>query len=269
MKTTRDITFSDRVFKIQDLLRFANILDRQVSGTKGKGDHSEYTVTFEDGHEIKGSASEVFAEEQLNRPCRPVDIRFWLFVHSPDGHIYIRLHPSETSYKYENSISISGDDANWVNANYTTLHDAIDKVTPQSLWWRENRFRRVLLLNLLALGAGTLEYPVIRWIALASIRVWPNLPIPDIDFSHISMQVILYYSFHVLSSWPWRWLMGLPWAFLIRMWLLEMWPSIEFNFGSTYLRLKYRRMKLNWTLTVVIIPIIISVFYDALKEFFK
>jgi hypothetical protein len=143
MKTTRDFTFSDRVFTVQDLMRFANILDRQVSDTPG--DHSEYTVTFEDGHEIKGSASEVFADEQLNRSCRPVDIRIWLFVHSPDGHICIHLHSSETSYKYENSITISGDDANWVNANYTALHDAINNVTPQSLWWRVNSVRRVLL----------------------------------------------------------------------------------------------------------------------------
>jgi hypothetical protein len=48
-----------------------------------------------------------------------------------------------------------------------------------------------------------------------------------------------------------------------------MWPSIEFNFGSAYLRPKNRRQRLNWVLTVIIAPIIISAAYDLLKEFSK
>jgi hypothetical protein len=85
MKTTRDITFSDRIFTVQDLMRFSNILDRHVSGVPG--DHCEYKVTFEDGHQIEGSAAEVFAEEQLNRSCRPIDIEIWF--HSSVGYIHI------------------------------------------------------------------------------------------------------------------------------------------------------------------------------------
>jgi hypothetical protein len=272
MKTTRDFTFSDRVFTVQDLMRFADILDWQVSDTPR--DSSEYTVTFEDGHEIKGSSSEVFTEEQLNRPCRPVEIKIWLWVHSVQDYIRIKLHSGETSYKYENSITISGNDANWVNANYTALHDAVDKVTPQSLWWRENRFRRMLLLNLIALGVGTLEYAVIVGMVLVSVRVWPNLPSHTVESFPLSLQPMLLSYSRFFLSWPWRWFLGFPWAFIIRRWLLEMWPSIEFNFGSTYLRPDNRRKKLYWTLTAVIVPIIIAFFcsmmpYDVLKEFFK
>jgi hypothetical protein len=48
MRTTRDIAFSDRVFTVRDLTRFATILDQQVSDTTG--DHSEYTVTRLSGY---------------------------------------------------------------------------------------------------------------------------------------------------------------------------------------------------------------------------
>jgi hypothetical protein len=109
-------------------------------------------------------------------------------------------------------------------------------------------------LNLIALGVGTLEYALLVAMVLVSIRVWPDLPSLVID--------------SIPLSWPWRWVLGFPWAFLIRGWLLSMWPSIEFNFGSTYLRLENRRKKLKWTLTAVIIPIIIALFYDVMKGLF-
>ena len=103
MRTTRHINFKNRVFTVRDLMRFASILDRQVSDTLR--DSCEYAVTFKDGHEIKGSAAEVFAEEQLNRPCRPINIEIWL--HSSVGFIQIQLRSGEPQYTYENSITIS------------------------------------------------------------------------------------------------------------------------------------------------------------------
>jgi hypothetical protein len=207
----------------------------------------------------------VFAEEQLNRPCRPVKIEIWL--HSTVGYIKIQLRSGEPQYTYENSITISGNDANWVNANYTALHDAVAKVTPQSLWWKDNRLRRVLLLNLIALGAGTLEYAAIAAGALASVWVWPNLPSHVFDPFPSSWQAMLDSFSRFVSSWPWRWFLGLPWAFLIRKWLLEMWPSVEFNFGAEYLRPDKRRQTLNWVLTMVIVPILVAAIYDILKGF--
>jgi hypothetical protein len=257
MKTTRYIYFSDRVFAVGDLMRFANILDLQVPDASS--DRTEYSVRFDDGHNIEGRAAEVFAEEQLNRPCRPtvIEIRLWLY--SSGSYIHIQLRSGEPLYKYENSITISGNDANWVNANYTELHDAVDKVTPQSLWWRENRVRRVLLLNLIALGVGTLVCAALTTIALIIIGIWHNLSSRVFDPIPFSLFGKLFGLPHSPSPWLWRWVVGLPLAFLIRGWLFSMWPSIEFNFGSEYLRLDNRRKKLNWTLTVIIIPIIIAV----------
>ena len=95
MKTTRGINFSDRVFTRGDLRRFGKILDRQVSNSSS--DHTEYTVIFEDGHKVEGSAAEVFSEEELNRPCRPVTIEIWL--HSTQGYILIRIRSGEPIYK--------------------------------------------------------------------------------------------------------------------------------------------------------------------------
>jgi hypothetical protein len=253
MKTTRDINFFDRVFTRGDLMRFASILDRQVSNVRGE--RSEYGVTFEDGHKIEGPAEEVFAEEQLNRPCRPYAIEIWL--HHPAGYIHIQIRSGNPIYKYENSIAISGKDEGWVNANYTALHDAVDKVAPQSLWWKRHR---TILLHLIALGGGTLEFAVIPFFVRLSIQLWPDLPsrLPDLPLPS-----------PFTFPWPWRWALGLPWAFLIRNWLLSMWPSIEFNFGAKYLRPNNRRQKLYLVLTLTIVPLLVSAAYDVLKEIVK
>jgi hypothetical protein len=100
-----------------------------------------------------------------------------------------------------------------------------------------------------------------------TMRAWPEIPRAGSILPSWQGAALSFVEF--CSSWPWRWVLGLPWAFQIRHWILSMWPSIEFNFGSAYLRPDNRRQKLNWTLTMVILPIVLAAIYDVLKESFK
>ncbi len=89
MQRTRKIEIADRVFTIQDLMRFAKILDGLAS-TSPKFS-TLYEVKFEDDLSIEGTASEVFADEELNRPSRPRQIEMRLRRY-PD-HVNISLQP--------------------------------------------------------------------------------------------------------------------------------------------------------------------------------
>jgi hypothetical protein len=92
--------------------------------------------------------------------------------------------------------------------------------------------------------------------AIVSSRVWHHFPI---FFSLVSFY----------PAWLWRIALGFPWAFMIRRRLFEMWPSIEFNFGSERLRPRNRQQKLILVLTLVIIPLCVAAIYDLMKEFSK
>jgi hypothetical protein len=270
MKRTRRIKIAERVIAIPDLVRIASILDRQVSAIQDQRVWTKHEVTFEDGTTIEGSAVEVFTEEELSRPSRPLAVEMRLYGSGAERYIRVYLHSGDLDYR--SMMVISGDDDTWVNANYTALRDVLEKVAPQTLWWRRHP---VLLLNLIALGDGTV------FVFLSSIPVfllelnWPTLPLlfiaplspnllNQIRSLHSQIRSVLW-----VTAWLWRWLTGFLFAYEIRRWLLSMWPSIEFNFGSPHLRPDKRRQKLYTVLTLLVLPIIASAVYDVLKMAFN
>ncbi len=72
--------------------------------------------------------------------------------------------------------------------------------------------------------------------------------------------------FYILS-WVWNWLVGWAWrAGSLTRWILSSWPNIELDFGADHLKLeKQRRKRIYLLLTIVIVPITISVILDIVK----
>jgi hypothetical protein len=267
MKTTREITIKDRVFTVPDLMRWAGILDRQVSDAPESRVTTNYTVVFEDNYTIEGLAAEVFSDEELNRPSRPIKVEMSLSRRGKPDYIQVRLCAGDHSWAYDNSATIGGDDAHWVNANHTALLDALGKVPPQSFWWKRHR---TLLLNLIALGVGNIMDCTIGIISVLTFRIWPGLlgsiPAPSPGSAFWAYGIV------VKNFGPWLvvlfvcWLGFLPTAFSIRSWLLSMWPNIEFNFGSRYLRLENRRQKFNVFMALWVIPMIVAAVFEFAKS---
>jgi hypothetical protein len=265
MIRTRKIEITDRVFSLPDIQRVAGVLDRNASTTPGERFSTSYEVTFEDDLNIKGSAAEVLNEEELNRPSRPVKIEMRL----SGTHCYVRvdLRAGDSIWANDNAATISGDDANWVNANHTSLLDALGKVPPQSFWWKRHR---TLLLNIIALGVGNIVDCILGITVEITIRIWPgiigSLPAPSPGSAFWAYILVV----KTLGPWStvlfWCWLGNLPLAFSIRSWLLSMWPSIEFNFGSPYLRLENRRQKFNAFMALWVIPLILAAVFEVGKS---
>jgi len=262
MKRTRRIEIAERIFTIPDLVRIGSILDRQVSTASDQRIWTNHEVTFEDGTSIEGSASEVFTEEELDRPSRPLTIEMRLYCSGAERFMRVYIHSGDSDYG--SVMVISGNDATWVNANYMALRDALEKVAPQTLWWRRHP---TFLLNLIALGSGTVFLSLSSILALLLEQIWPTRPsfITSMPPNLLSQIRSVFW----LTLWPLRWLTGFLFAPEIRRWLLSMWPGIEFNFGIPHLRPDKRRQKLCTVLTVLVLPIIVSAVYDVLKMVFK
>jgi hypothetical protein len=268
MIVTRKIPIADRVFKIPDLQRIAAILDRQVSNAPDRMTSTSYEVTFEESMAVEGTAAEVFNEETLTRPSRPFAVEMRLRSGVPEH--YVRVNLFAGGLPDRNSAWVSGEGADWVNSTCSAIREAIEKTAPQSFWWRKHP---TLLLNLIALGTGSIVNFIAEIGADASFRLWPGATTFQ---SYLNSSPILraYGDLvAVVGVWWlglfWGWLWTLPLASSIRRWIFSMWPSVEFNFGSPHLRPDNRREKFNMVLALMIIPLAVSALYDVLKAAFK
>lgn len=249
MHQSRRIDIDSRVFTIDDLLRFAKILDSHVSEPPHVEYSTKYSVSFDDHLRISGTASEIFTEEQLNRPSAPQTIELGLTAYPIDRSIRITLRAGDDPW--ENIMVISSKDANWVNSNQTALRDALEKVAPQENLWKKRGFAFFILTWV---GMTCLLNVIFRVVGTVILHTSPSWSFLGYAFAEPSI---------------YKWWYSLAGGFLIARpihhSLLKAWPRIEFNFGSPYLRPDKRRQKLNAVLILVILPIVISAFIELVK----
>jgi hypothetical protein len=254
MIITRKIKVANYVFTVADLNRFARILDEQAPLASKLKYETEYQVKFDDDHSIAGSAIEVFQEEEFNRTSRPRAIEMRLHCYPLDRSIRVELSAGDSDYG--NAIVISGDDANWVNANHKSLENALEKVAPQSFWFTKHRFA---LWALLSVAITSLLYliPKAFWGLTVKFSNAPGseLPtaIPD-PFSH--------------PAGLWFIGCGIIWAFPVWRWVLSAWPSIEFNFGKASLRPEHKRRRLTAVWTLVALPLLLEAVFKIVEKIF-
>ncbi len=249
MRQTRKIAVSERVFTSQDLLRIAKIFAEQ---DKPPEQHvsTEYEVKFEDNTTIESDSPDVFSDESLTAPARPVAIRMWFRNYALGHHISLSLEHGDASYGNVGIVSAS-------------------EPRPQEFWFRRHK---VLLLNLIALGIGSLGTLIIdlAGVFLGKVLGFQEFVVPlppDSPWRQIlsAAQPMLY-----AAGWLWRWAAGFFWgAFEVRRWLLATWPGIEFEFGLPHLQAeKVRRGRLKAVAALVIFPIVTTVLYDLVKRAF-
>src|ERR1700688_1150451 len=138
------------------LCRLGDIIARQPDVVSKHGmryTDKKFEVNFEDGTSLEGESPEVLNEENLTSDSRPVAVSmsFSNYVEDNKSSISVALHHGIAS-SYNNRITISGQDTEWVNANFQALRDCLGKSRPQDSWIVRHP---TLLLNLIALGIGT------------------------------------------------------------------------------------------------------------------
>lgn len=267
MRQTRKIAVSDRVFASQDLVRIAKILDEQDKPAEDQRVSTEYEVKFDDNTTLESDSPDVFSDEALTAPARPVAIRMSFRDYTRGRHISLSLDHGDSAYG--NIAIVSASEPTWLSENFLALKDALDRTRPQAFWFRRHQ---TLLVNLIALGIGSLGMLIIDLAAVVLVtrlglqNVVTPLP-PNSPWRQVlaSAQPFLY-----VGGWLWRWAVGFFWgAFAVRRWLLAMWPSIEFDFGLPHLQTeKLQRNRLKTVAALVILPILAQLLYDLMKRAF-
>jgi hypothetical protein len=265
VKQTRNIQISDRVFTAEDIRRLANIIEAQKGPSKKAGHHVifQYAVRFDDTTSLESDSPEVFDDEPLTSPARPVGIQMAFYNHSLGRQISIDLTHSDDSYR--NTAQVSGNDAAWVSHHFLSIKEAIEKAAPQVSWLRNHA---TLLLNLIALGLGcfgSLMLDGVYWLFLKDVAI----PIKPLPLDSPWRQLVNLRFWHVLGwMWLWGWGFFLG-AFTLRDWLLRLWPQVEFNFGLAHLQIeRLRRQRIALVGTIIVIPILLEAIYDIIKARF-
>jgi hypothetical protein len=268
MKTTRKIVISDKVFTIHDLQGIAKVFEKQKAHAKSRltvDGRVSYKVSFADQTITETDSPELFSEEALAFPSRPVAVEMSFSDYSLNRHASVSLTHGDAPYG--NLAIISATDSAWLNDTFVALKERIDATTPQTLWLRKHD---TVLLNLLALGIGTLGDLLLRLVVDAVFSFAPmstlSSPMSTLSspFPHLGTFLR---SFPVI--WLQHWIFGFFWgAFPVRSWLLSAWPSIELDFGLDHLRSeRIKRGRLQAVLVLIILPIVIGLIVDAILRF--
>ncbi len=222
----------------------------------------EYAVTFDDGTVVENESPEIFEDEWLTGPSRPAVIRMSYRNYEKGRNISVHFNHGDA--RYWNEVEVSGSDTEWVDATFQALKDSLDKVRPQDSWALRHPH---LLLHLIALGLGSFVIFGANLLGDALFsKVTFTIPVPHwLEFLRLpSLRPYLY-----LAGWGWRWLMGMVWgAHSVHRWLLNMWPSVEFDFGLPQLQTeKIRRGRLKSVVTLAVLPVFLQLGYDLTKAF--
>jgi hypothetical protein len=247
-------------------MRIANLLDQQKEAAASKKKinlNTTYTVRFSDDTRFESDTPEVFQEESLTEYGRPIAVAMYYRNYTDNSYITIHLTHGDADF-HGNEAEVSGSDSAWLNANFQGLQDALNRVKRQK--GLSLRRHQTLLLNLIALGIGSavfLAMDLLDWVlGKTGHQAFGRLPAPWVQVLS-SLGVFL-----IFVKWFFRWFLGLGWgAFSVRRWLLSMWPSIEFDFGLPHLQTEaIQRGRLAAVSALIIVPILISMIYDVLKN---
>ena len=259
MKETREIFISQKVFSAQDLQRIAKIFEMQ------RGDSSadsyiaiNYRVFFSNNTTLEADLPELFDDETLAGPGRPLAIAMsFRQLEKPRRSITLQIEHGNGNPSYRNRVEINGEKSPWLSGTFLSLKEAIDTVPPQDFWFGRHGS---LLLGLIGFGLGSLYSFAFKLVACIVIGHWPA----DESLPFLHPTAVRYIAnlacLTVIGS-----TFGGPG---LRAWLLSLWPSIEFRFGSAHLQTEQtKRRRLTSVIGLIVIPILANLVSDALKAF--
>ncbi len=260
MKETRRLEIKKKIFAKVDILNIGRLFLHEYESARETKNGS--SITFEiscvDGTSYESESIELFDEGGIIDLKRINSFEMTFYHYTLDR----RMNISAVHGGYRDYLLVRGCDQNWVNGIFTKLKEIIDSIRPQDNWIIRYR---TLVLHIIALGVGRIFYSLLWLILYQHIEPSEN---PSETVKTIRSFFTTYPYLVYLINWFLIWVMGIPWAYMIRSWLLDLWPGIEFDFGPEHMKVeKLRRLRISMVCTVGIIPIVLAIGYDLLKYF--
>ncbi|OGT97598.1 MAG: hypothetical protein A2X80_10015 [Geobacteraceae bacterium GWB2_52_12] len=253
-KVTRRLAIDGRVVTKNDVRRIARIFDEVFQAALKAGNRPilSFKLYCEDRVSYESDSLELFNDDGPIDLKRTYLIEMELFVYDLGRYIDFELRHGEKN----GNLSVSGNDKDWVQGTFTTIHEIIETIKPQTNLVLKHR---TITLHLIALGIGYLTYLIFELFIFrfVDLSTWSNATTEKIAIFFIAHPILFFVYVYVLS----KWLSGIFYAILVRRWLFELWPNIEFDFGPDHFnKSKIIRQRIGIVLSLIVLPIVLELF---------
>lgn len=251
----RNVPVAGRVFEPEDIRRLARNLERCLHD---KDDSAVLRVELHgtEGDSYQGTRASLLEPDDY-LVARRIE-RVELMGHGNDCTVALELRHGDNSLSYHNALTVSGNDATWVNGTVRRMEDELNRTPPQFVWKPVWRYLAVFLIGLAGCAAGV---AVGFLIAQFEPRREPLAAEPWTDLLPRTLGLAMGV-FAVGFSWP-----GAAW---IVETLNEMWPSIELRTGRSFMSVEVRRRRRACFVAMsIVVPFVLSVAATVATEFLR
>lgn len=260
MKESRRFRISNKLINRKNIIKIAEIITNEYQNSYKQKRHSSvlFSIICKDSTAYESDSISVFDENGITDIKKAEKVEFTYYDHDLNRHILIVLAEGNNSYG-----QISGSDSKWVSVTFMKLNEYVDSIRPQE----KGIFKhKELIRHLFALLSGKLLFSI--------MYAGLDFLIGPIQIQNPSEGLLQFASFlksnevftELLVYWIIPWLWGLSLSRILLGYIVELWPDVEFDFGQEHLKsYKKRRARMNYILTIIVIPSVLMIIYDVVK----
>jgi len=255
IQESRYITITDKIIKEKDVQKLAKAIDTLSKRRRKDGSYtSTYSVKCEEDASFSSNDVSIFANESPIQSKRIIEIRMNFSRHFSDERVSIILRHGNPYLKSDNSITVEGDDPNWVNGTLKKLEEIVDGFEPQ------NTFVKKYGKYIFALYSFVFSFVSVNIVLELIIKYeFHQLEFPTGSF-------LSFWLFPLMILGVIVFLLTIP---VIKLWIYveKLFPSVELQIGSEYKFIeKNKRFWINTSLAVIVVPIILQIIFEVVKS---
>lgn len=243
MKISKELKISGVVVKPANIRELAKkVYEEYGSDKESDGKNINFILRGIDGTQYESEDIEVFSDGGILDTRRIVAVEMTYSNYTDDKRISIKLEHDIKDYGWRNVIFVSGPDEVWVNGVIKHFEDAIVNWEKQVNWPYKYSW---LLTIIFAIG---INFPCSNILNFIIHLIKPE--------SSVTLGP-LFFSFFMV---------GLLLALYIVDKLKELYPVVELRIGPEHTQLEVkRRRKLYAVISIVVIPLVISLIIELIK----
>lgn len=260
VKDTRKIKIEGKIITKNDLKKISKILEDELEKSNKKGNLTEikYNFSFSDDTYREINSEIIFNDNEILdlKKTKKLQFEYWDF--SEKKHVDFEARHGNYG---DTEIIIVGEDLEWTSYIFSLFEDVINSIKPQ-----ENFM--IKYANILEIATSiifgyyifSLLLPIyeILFDALGLTNYKGadkliSLLRTNIYLSKFILSILYIFSFYLIGG---------GFAHILYKWILDLWPSIEFDFGPEHLKKeKEVRKRIGILITLIVVPIIINLLF--------
>lgn len=256
IREQRYITIRNKIITRADVQKLAKVMYSLYKRKKRNyGLSFRFSASCDDGSSFSSQQMDIFDDDSPITSKKVESIT--MYYHDVDSGELVEIKISHTflDNKYYNSITVEGNDSNWVNGTIKRFEEIADSFTPQNTLFTKHG--QLIGTVILVVGVVFINKLVDRLIP----ALFPSFQMFGVDSLRFESFIIQFLAYMVIGS-----IWYIPFG---RMWwkLLEMYPSVELQIAPDHkLVEKRRRVWLTNIVVLILIPILLQVVFEIIAR---